>query len=176
MTAPTSTPGNPPAGATGWSYDEVLPYFKRSEANTNITDRFHGTDGPMGVTTDRWFSGHEQKFIQAATAMGIERNEDFNGARQEGVGLLQVTGKDGKRSSTADAFLRPALARDNFELLTHAHVKRIIVESGRAVGVEFERDGEVSTVRASREIVLSAGAYNTPKLLMLSGIGPQTSW
>jgi choline dehydrogenase-like flavoprotein len=159
-------------GATGWSYNEVLPYFKRTESNTDIRDYYHGTDGPMGVTSRRWFSGYEQDFIEAATKLGIERNADINGAQQAGVGVLQVTGRNGQRCSSADAFLRPALARQNFELVTHAHVRRIIIESGRAVGVEFEHDGDTVTARAGREIVLSAGAYNTPKLLMLSGIGP----
>ncbi|MDQ1058227.1 choline dehydrogenase [Arthrobacter globiformis] len=159
-------------GATGWSYDQVLPYFKRSEANTDLQDEFHGTDGPMGVTTKRWFSGYEQNYIDAAVQLGIERNDDINGAQQAGVGRLQVTGRDGQRCSSADAFLRPALARQNFVLVTNAYVQRILVESGRAVGVQFEHDGDVVTARAGREIVLSAGAYNTPKLLMLSGIGP----
>lgn len=159
-------------GATGWSYDNVLPYFKRSESNTDIKDQYHGTDGPLSVTAQRWFSGHEQNYIEAATQLGIERNDDFNGAQQAGSGRLQVTGRDGRRCSSADAFLRPALARQNFELVTNAYVRRIIIESGRAVGVEFEHDGDVVTARAEREIVLSAGAYNTPKLLMLSGIGP----
>jgi choline dehydrogenase len=159
-------------GATGWSYENVLPYFKRSEANTDIQDEYHGTDGPMGVTTQRWFSGYEQNYIEAATSLGIERNDDLNGAQQAGVGVLQVTGRNGRRSSSADAFLRPALMRENFELVTHALVRRVIVEAGRATGVEYEHNGEVVTARATREVVLSAGAYNTPQLLMLSGIGP----
>ncbi|WP_127129079.1 GMC family oxidoreductase [Georgenia sp. SYP-B2076] len=159
-------------GATGWSYEEVLPYFKRSENNPDIRDEYHGTDGPLHVTTQRWFSGYADAYIEAALNLGIEANPDFNGEKQAGVGLLQVTVRDGQRCSTADAFLRPALGRSNFTLVTRATARRVLVENGRAVGVEYEHDGEVVTAHARGEVVLSAGAYNTPQLLMLSGLGP----
>jgi choline dehydrogenase-like flavoprotein len=159
-------------GATGWSYDEVLPYFKRSENNADIQDHFHGTEGPLRVTTQRWLSGHADAFIATAVDAGIEHNPDFNGATQAGVGLMQVNGHDGKRCSTADAFLRPAMTRGNVEVLTGATVHRVVLDGNRAVGVEFEHQGHVQTAVANAEVVLSAGAYNSPKLLMLSGIGP----
>ncbi|OUS92098.1 GMC family oxidoreductase [Rhodococcus sp. NCIMB 12038] len=159
-------------GATGWSYEEVLPYFKKSEANADIRDRYHGTDGPLHVTSQRWLSGYADAFVNAAIDLGIDPNPDFNGAQQAGAGLLQVTARNGQRCSSADAFLRPALPRTNFHLITGATAHRIVIENGRAVGVEYERAGEVVTARAGREVVLSAGAYNTPQLLMLSGLGP----
>ncbi len=159
-------------GATGWSYDEVLPYFVRSETNADIHDRFHGTDGGLHVTTQRWVSPHAGAFVESAVAAGIERNPDFNGAEQAGAGMFQVTAKDGRRCSTADAFLRHALERPNVELVTHATVRRVVLDGTRAVGVEYEHEGALHTAVAEREVVLSAGAYNSPKLLMLSGIGP----
>jgi choline dehydrogenase len=160
-------------GATGWSYDEVLPYFVRSENNANIRDEFHGSDGPLHVTTDRWISPYAERFIEAAQAAGFPRNDDFNGAQQDGAGMMQVTGHDGSRWSSADAFLRPALERDNVELVTEALVHRVVIEDGRATGVEYSHAGEVVTALADREVILSAGAYNSPQLLMLSGIGPK---
>ncbi|MDX6363614.1 MAG: choline dehydrogenase [Streptomyces sp.] len=159
-------------GAAGWSYDDVLPYFRRSETNADIHDEFHGADGPLHVTTQRWLSPHAEAFIESAVGLGIERNPDFNGARQAGAGMFQMTAKDGKRCSAADAFLRPAMERPGVEVRTGALVRRVLIENNRAVGVEYERDGAVETVRAEQEVVLSAGAYNSPKLLMLSGIGP----
>ncbi len=158
--------------APGWSYDEVLPYFKRSENNADIHDEFHGQDGGLQVTRDRWLSPHAQSFIEAAVGAGIERNDDFNGAQQDGAGLFQVTAKDGHRCSAADAFLRPAMERDNVEVLTGALVSRVVIDNGAATGVEYIHDGQLHTAVADREVILSAGAYNSPKLLMLSGIGP----
>ncbi len=159
-------------GATGWSYDDVLPYFIKSENNADIQDEFHGTDGGLHVTTQRWVSPHAQSFVESAVEAGIERNSDFNGAQQAGTGMFQITAEDGKRCSAADAFLRPALERDNVELITGATVRRVLLEGSRAVGVEYKRGGEVHTAAATREVVLSAGAYNSPNILMLSGIGP----
>jgi choline dehydrogenase len=159
-------------GATGWSYDEVLPYFIRSENNADIQDEFHGTEGPLHVTTRRWTSPHAQAFIDSAVAAGIARNLDFNGATQAGAGMFQTTAKDGHRCSTADAFLRPAIERGNVEVLTGATARRVVFDGPLAVGVEYEHDGVLHTVVADREVILSAGAYNTPQLLMLSGIGP----
>lgn len=159
-------------GATGWSYDEVLPAFIRSENNADIRDEFHGTDGGLHVTTRRWISPHAEAFIESAVDAGIERNLDFNGAQQAGTGMFQMTAKDGKRCSAADAFLRPALERPNLELITHATVHRVLLDGDRAVGVEYEHEGTVETAVTDREVILSAGSYNTPKLLMLSGIGP----
>ncbi|MFJ6263060.1 GMC family oxidoreductase [Rhodococcus erythropolis] len=158
--------------APGWSYDEVLPYFKRSENNADIDDDYHGQDGGLHVTRDRWISPHATAFVDAAVSAGIERNDDFNGARQDGAGLFQVTSHDGRRCSAADAFLRPAMERENVEVITGAMVRRVVLDSGTAVGVEYIHEGQLHTAVADREVILSAGAYNSPKILMLSGIGP----
>ncbi|MBV8221651.1 MAG: GMC family oxidoreductase N-terminal domain-containing protein, partial [Solirubrobacterales bacterium] len=159
-------------GANGWSYGDVLPYFKRHEANAEIRDGFHGTAGELHVTQDRWLSPHWSKFIQAAEAMGIERNPDYNGATQDGASLFQTTTKRGRRWSAADAFLRPALKGKNLQLASNALVYRVVISGGRAVGVEYEQGGARQVARAEREVVLSAGAYGSPQLLMLPGIGP----
>jgi choline dehydrogenase-like flavoprotein len=158
-------------GASGWSYAEVLPYFKRHEANAEIHDDFHGRTGELHVTQDRWLSPHWNKFIQAAEAMGIARNSDYNGAAQDGASVFQTTTKAGRRWSAADAFLRPALKRRNLQLAANALVHRVLISGGRAVGVEYEQRGTAQLAHAECEVVLSAGAYGSPQLLMLSGIG-----
>jgi choline dehydrogenase-like flavoprotein len=159
-------------GATGWSYDDVLPYFKRSEDNAEIHDHYHGVGGELHVTSKRWLSPHWEPWVESAVAAGLERNEDCNGARQDGAGLLQTTTKRGRRMSAADAFLRPARKRENLDVATKAHALRVVLEGGRAVGVEYEQGGKRKTARAEREVIVSAGAYGSPQLLMLSGIGP----
>jgi choline dehydrogenase len=159
-------------GATGWSYEDVLPLFKRSEDNAEIHDEYHGVGGELHVTRRRWLSPHWESFVEAAVAAGLERNDDCNGARQDGVGLIQTTTKGGRRLSAADAFLRPIRKRDNLEVATKAQALRVVLEGGRAVGVEYHRGGRRQTARAEREVIVSAGAYGSPQLLMLSGIGP----
>ncbi|HZU59406.1 MAG TPA: GMC family oxidoreductase N-terminal domain-containing protein, partial [Solirubrobacteraceae bacterium] len=159
-------------GATGWGYDQVLPHFKRHEANADLHDDYHGTSGELHVGHERWLSPHWEKFIAAAQAAGLDRNPDYNGASQDGASLWQVTVKGGRRWSAADAFLRPALKRENLQLATKALVRRVVLEGTRAVGVEYEHGGRVQTARADREVVVCAGAYGSPQLLMLSGIGP----
>jgi choline dehydrogenase-like flavoprotein len=160
-------------GADGWSYDEVLPYFKRSEDNERGADQFHGAGGPLRVAESRAMTPLVETMLEAAQAAGHEHNPDFNGARQEGVGRFQLTQRDGWRDSTADAFLHPASERPNLDVLTRAMALRIVFEGTRAVGVEVSRDGVVSVVRAEREVIVAAGAYQSPVLLMLSGIGPE---
>ena len=155
-------------GATGWSYDEVLPLFKRSERNQELRDEFHGTAGELNVTRKRWLSRYWQPYIEAAVAAGIQRVDDYNGAEMEGASLLQVTTRRGRRHSAADAFLKPVRRRENLKVETGAHGRRIVLEGGRAVGVEHAG----GTARAAREVVLAAGAYGSPQLLMLSGVGP----
>jgi choline dehydrogenase len=159
-------------GAEGWSYDEVLPYFRLSEDNERGEDAFHGAGGPLSVSDSR--SGQQliEAMIEATKQAGHEANPDFNGARQEGVGRFQLTQRDGLRWSTADAFLHPASGRPNLELISRAMTNRILFEGERAVGVEILRDDELRTIRAEREVILAAGAYQSPVLLMLSGIGP----
>ena len=159
-------------GASGWGYEQVLPYFKRHEANAELRDGYHGTTGELHVTQQRWLSPHWEKFIGAAEAMGIDRNPDYNGASQDGASVFQTTTKGGRRWSGADAFLRPALKRDNLELVSKALVHRVVLSQGRAVGVEYERGGTRVVAHAEREVVVCAGSYGSPQLLMLSGIGP----
>ncbi|MER5435893.1 FAD-dependent oxidoreductase [Streptomyces sp. NPDC002588] len=160
------------AGATGWSYDDVLPYFRRAEDNQRGEDEFHGVGGPLTVSDSRSNHPLVTAFLQAAEQAGHKRNEDFNGESQFGVGRYQLTQRDGMRCSTAVAYLHPALERPNLTVLTSAQARRVVIEDGRATGVEIGRNGAVEVVRADREVILSAGAYESPKLLMLSGIGP----
>jgi choline dehydrogenase len=161
------------AGCEGWTYDDVLPYFKRSEGNERGEDAYHAADGPMAVSESRSMHPLVDTMLEAARQAGHEANPDFNGARQEGVGRFQLTQREGLRCSTADAFLRPASGRSNLTVLTRAMVLRVLFERERAIGVQIARDGHVVEVRAEREVLLAAGAYQSPVLLMLSGIGPE---
>jgi choline dehydrogenase len=161
------------AGFDGWSYDDVLPYFKRSEDNERGEDSYHGAGGPMAVSESRSMHPLVDTMLEAARQAGHEHNPDFNGARQEGVGRFQLTQLNGLRCSTADAFLHPADGRPNLTVITRALALRIVFDGDRAVGVEISRDGKVEQIRAQREVLLAAGAYQSPVLLMLSGIGPE---
>lgn len=160
------------AGCEGWGFDDVLPYFTRSEDNSRGADAFHGVGGPLPVTDLRSPSPLTGDYLEACQQVGLQRNPDFNGAQQEGVGTYQVTQRKGQRASTASAFLRPALKRPNLEIRTFAHATRVVIEDGRAVGVEAQLGPRREVFRASREVVLCGGAVNTPQLLLLSGIGP----
>jgi choline dehydrogenase-like flavoprotein len=159
-------------GADGWGYADVLPYFRRSEDNERGADAYHGVGGPLSVSESRSMQPLVDVMIEAAAQAGHERNPDFNGARQEGVGRFQLTQRDGLRCSTADAFLHPAAERENLEVISRAMAQRIIFDGDRAAGVLVHRDDEPLEIRAEREVILSAGAYQSPVLLMLSGIGP----
>ena len=160
-------------GASGWSYPEVLPYFKRSEGNERLGAPYHSQAGPLNVADPVWVSGLAERFVAAADAAGVARTDDFNGAEQEGAGVVQVTQKRGRRWSAADAFLHPIRKeRDNLEVLTGALAHRIVLEGDRAVGVEYEHKGAQQTARAEGEVIVCGGAYNSPQLLMLSGVGP----
>lgn len=160
------------SGAVGWSYDEVLPYFKRAEKNSRGADEFHGTDGPLHIQDLRSPSLAVRRLIEAAAATGLARNDDFNGAEQEGTGFYQVTHKRGSRWTTADGYVTPAAKRPNVTVLTDTHVRKVVIADGQAIGIEAEVDGATVLLSCDREVVLSAGALNTPQLLMLSGIGP----
>ena len=160
------------AGCEGWGYDDVLPYFTRSEDNARGADAWHGAGGPLRVSDQRSPSALSEDYLAAAQAAGLTSNGDFNGPVQEGVGLYQVTQRGGRRESTATAFLRPAMGRPNLEVRTLAHATRVVVEDGRAVGVEAQIGGAREVFRATREVLLAGGAINSPQLLMLSGIGP----
>ena len=159
-------------GATGWSYADVLPLFRKSENNSRGADDYHGDGGPLYVQDLRSPNEMSLKLVEAITATGVEANDDFNGAEQPGTGLYQVTQRWGMRWTTADGYIKPARKRSNFSVLTNTLVLRVRIENGAAVGVEAERDGQTGFIRATREVILSAGAINTPQLLMLSGIGP----
>ncbi|SHG44373.1 GMC family oxidoreductase [Geodermatophilus nigrescens] len=159
-------------GDPSWSHDAVLPLFRRMEDNARGADRFHGVGGPLRVEDLRSPHPWTRAVVESAVAAGHPRNDDFNGAAQEGVGQYQVTQKRGRRWSAADAYLRPALGRPNLTVLTGALTTRVLVSGGRATGVEYRRGGQVHTAHASGEVVLCGGAVNSPQLLMLSGIGP----
>ncbi|MBI4997455.1 MAG: GMC family oxidoreductase N-terminal domain-containing protein [Rhodocyclales bacterium] len=153
----------------GWSWDEVLPYFRRAEHNERGADHWHGVGGPLNVADLRSPNRVSRMFVEAAQACGHPRNDDFNGATQEGVGYYQVTQKDGRRWSAARAYLH---GQANLAVLTDAQATRVLFDGKRATGVEIRRAGRHEVVRARREVVLSAGAFQSPQLLMLSGIGP----
>ncbi len=159
-------------GQPGWDFDDLLPYFKRSEDNERGASTYHGVGGPLAVSEGRANNPMSSAFVQAATEAGYGVNDDFNGAAQEGFGFFQLTQRDGRRESTATAFLHPALDRPNLTVETNVHVHRVLIENGRAVGVTGTRLDDTLTVTASREVILAAGAYNSPQLLMLSGVGP----
>ncbi|MCW5651661.1 MAG: choline dehydrogenase [Ramlibacter sp.] len=159
-------------GNTGWAWADVLPYFMRSENNERGADALHGTDGPLNVrdlTTPNRFG---PVFVEAGKQAGYPENPDFNGPQQEGVGMYQVTHRNGERFSAAKAYLTPHLGRPNLQVITGAHATRILLDGGRAVGVEYRQGGELRQLSARREVLLSAGALLSPQLLMLSGIGP----
>lgn len=156
-------------GCDGWSYDDVLPYFRKSEDNDSFEGRYHGKGGPLGVSAPKATLPICEAYFKAAEALGIPFNPDMAGAAQDGVGYYQVTQRDVRRSSTAVAYLRPAKNRAGLTVRMDAQVRRILVESGRAVGVEM-MDG--ARIDAATEVILSAGAIGSPRMLMLSGIGP----
>lgn len=159
-------------GASGWSYDEVLPYFLRSEDNERGAGPFHGAGGPLSVIDGR--SNHllAGAVVAAAIELGYASNDDFNGADQFGFGRYQVTQRDGLRCSAADAFLRPAAGRPNLNVLTDALAHRLLWDGRRATGVEFSRGPRLERVRARREVLVAAGAFGSPALLLRSGVGP----
>jgi choline dehydrogenase-like flavoprotein len=159
-------------GNQGWSYDEILPYFRRAEHNERLHDEFHGTDGPLNVMDLRSPNKYTQPFIDAGREAGYRITDDFNGADQEGIGPYQVTHKNGERFSAAKAYLTPNLGRKNLTVITGAHTTRILFEGKRATGVEFRRDGRLEQIGANHEVLMAAGALQTPQILMLSGVGP----
>jgi len=159
-------------GNEGWSFADVLPYFKRAENQQRGPGEFHGRGGPLAVSDLKDHHPLCEAFIADAVAAGIPRNDDFNGSSQEGVGYYQLTTRNGRRCSTAVGYLRPARGRSNLHVMTETLAERIRFEGSRAIGVEIVRGGEKAFVRARREVILSGGAINSPQLLMLSGIGP----
>src|SRR4051812_43190725 len=159
-------------GCAGWSYREVLPYFKRAEDNERFAGEYHGSGGPLGVSVPVNPLPISEAFLRAAQEYGIPYNPDFNGARQEGVGHYQVTVRNARRSSAVGAYLKPVRHRPNLTVRTGTMVKRIAVEAGRAVGVEVVADGSPEVLRCEREVLVTSGGIGSPRLLLLSGIGP----
>jgi choline dehydrogenase-like flavoprotein len=160
-------------GNAGWGWDDVLPYFKRAEHNERGADAFHGTGGPLNVMDLRSPNRFGPVFVEAGKQAGYPENRDFNGAEQEGVGMYQVTHRNGERFSAAKAYITPNLKRPNLQVITGAHATRVLfAESRRAIGVEYRQGGETKTLHAGREVILSGGALLSPQLLMLSGVGP----
>jgi choline dehydrogenase len=157
-------------GCAGWDYETVLPWFRRAEDQARGANEFHGVGGPLAVSDHRYTNPLSHVFVDAAQAAGFPVNEDFNGARQEGVGFFQVTQRGGRRCSTAVAYLRPALSRPNLYVETGATVTRVTFEGTRATGVEYVQDGARRRVRAA-EVLLSGGAVNSPQVLLHSGVG-----
>ncbi|MGF6779423.1 GMC family oxidoreductase [Paraburkholderia sp. GAS334] len=158
-------------GCDGWSWPDVLPYFRRAEGNERGADALHGADGPLTVSDLRFRNRFSERFVRAAVEAGFRQNDDFNGPDQEGVGFYQVTQRDGRRCSVARAYVydRP---RANLHTIADATVLRVVFEGKRAVGVEVARDGQTEVLDARAEVVLAAGAFNSPQLLMCSGVGP----
>lgn len=164
-------------GCEGWSFDEVLPYFLKAENNVRGDDNYHASSGPLSVNEQQSPSEITEAFVEAAQRNQIPSNPDFNGAQQEGVGLYQVTqfheeARRGQRCSAAAAYLHPIMERPNLTVITHAQATRIRFEGKRAIGVDYRRKGQTVSVEARREVLLSGGAFNSPQLLLLSGVGP----
>jgi choline dehydrogenase len=159
-------------GNAGWGHDDVLPYFKKAENQGRGADQYHGADGPLPVSDWRHEDPLSEAFVKAAVEAGIPYNSDFNGASQEGAGFFQTTTRRGRRASTAVAYLRPALQRGNLKVETSALGQRVLFEGRRAVGVEYRQEGSLRKARARKEVLLASGAYNSPQLLQLSGVGP----
>ena len=165
-------------GCDGWSYKDVLPYFKKAEHHENGANQYHGSDGPLHVSVGKSVHPINHAFIKAANEKDIKSNTDFNGEDQEGLGLFDSTVywdklRDGKRCSAAAAYLTPHRARSNLTIITGAHATKILLEDKTATGVSYQHKGQQKSVNAKREVLLSGGAYNSPQLLLLSGIGPK---
>ena len=159
-------------GNSGWGFDDVLPYFKKAEHQQRGANDFHGVGGPLPVSDSRHSDPLSEAFIAAAAETGIPVNPDFNGASQEGAGFFQTTTRQGRRASTAVSYLRTAKSRKNLHIETSALAQRILFEGRRADAVEYRKAGALRTARARKEILISGGAYNSPQLLQLSGVGP----
>lgn len=158
-------------GNDGWSYEDVLPYFRRAEDNDRLADRYHGHGGPLWVSDQVGPHPISRAFVKAVQQYGLPYNPDFNGETMYGAGLYQVTCRNGRRRSAAVSYLRPIRDRTNLTVETHARVTRLVIENGRAIGVELAEGTSKRIVRADAEVIVSAGALNSPRLLMLSGIG-----
>ena len=160
-------------GVAGWSYDDVLPYFRRAESFEDGPDPYHGSDGPWKIRTTSVEDPIFDCFFDAVKTAGYAQATDYNGAIQEGFARLQVNAVKGRRQSAAVAYLRPAMKRPNVDVQVRAHASRVLFENGRAIGVEYAQNGKTFAVRAEKEVILSGGSINSPQVLMLSGVGPR---
>jgi choline dehydrogenase len=158
-------------GNLGWGFSDLLPYFKKSENQTRGASAYHGTGGPLNVMDLRYVNRLTRAFLSAAGELGIPSNPDFNAENQDGVGLYQVTQRNGKRHGAADAYLNSACKRANLSVMTGAQAIQVLMEKGRAVGIAYVRNGVWEQARADGETILSGGTINSPQLLLLSGIG-----
>lgn len=159
-------------GCEGWSFKEVQPYFIRSEGNEVFSDEWHGAEGPLGVSNPNQLQAMTRAFVRACQENGLPFNPDFNGPTQEGAGAYQVTVRNSRRCSAAVAYLRPVLNRPNLALITNCLVNRVLVKNGRATGIEYYQNRQKKTVQANSEVLVTSGAIGSPKLMLLSGIGP----
>jgi len=159
-------------GCTGWGYDDLLPYFIRSEGNESLATEFHGHHGPLSVSENRYRHPLSMAFIRAGQQLGLSYTTDFNGAQQEGVGFYQSTTQNGERASASQTYLKPVRNHPQLTLVTDAHVQRLTLANARATGVEYRHGKEMKSARASKEVIVTAGALASAKLLLLSGIGP----
>jgi len=159
-------------GCEGWGYDDLLPYFIRSEGNESLSSEYHGNHGPLSVSENRYRHPLSMAFIRAAQQVGLPYTVDFNGAQQQGAGFYQTTTKNGERASTSQTYLKPVRSNPQLTLQTKALAQRLSIENGRATGLQYQHGGQLKTARARKEIIITAGALASPKLLMLSGIGP----
>ncbi len=159
-------------GCTGWAYDDVLPFFKKAEANERGANDYHSAGGPLFVSDQSYANPTSKAFVEAAAALQLRGNDDFNGERQDGFGLYQVTQRDGERWSAARAYVEPLRAQGNFAIRTNTLVERLVIEQGRVTGVQIRRGKGSEMIYARHGVVLSAGAFNSPQIMMLSGIGP----
>jgi choline dehydrogenase len=159
-------------GVPGWAWSDLLPYFIKAEDNERGASQWHGSGGPLPVSEERSHNLISHAFVEAGVQAGLAANEDFNGASQDGVGMYQVTQREGMRASAAVAYLHPAAERANLTVMPYMLVQRVLFEGTRAVGVQASQLGQVQELRAEREVILCGGSYNSPQLLMLSGLGP----
>jgi choline dehydrogenase len=159
-------------GNEGWGYSDVLPYFKKAENQERGPSEYHGVGGPLNVMDLRYVNPLSRAFVEACKELGVPENPDFNGALNEGTGIYQTTQKKGERWSVVNAYLKPALSRPNLTVRTHTQVARVLIEQGRATGVAYMENGQITTERVGREVLVCGGAINSPQILMLSGIGP----
>lgn len=159
-------------GCPGWAYDDVLPWFRKAEANVRGADEYHGVGGPLFVSDQKWANPTSHAFVESASRLQLPANADFNGARQEGFGLYQVTQREGERWSAARAYVEPLRGAANLDIRTGCMVEKLVIDQGRVTGVAVRRGRKREVIEASGGVILSAGAFGSPQILMLSGIGP----